>query len=161
MDSTEFKKSFFSLRKQLFIKALKLLGEASDAEDAVQNLYLRLWERRNELDSLLSPEAYCNRLLRNICIDHWRTHHKIELRQLNENGFEDEDITPFERDDEQEYIRLYLKSLPPVQRKILKMRLDGCSFKDIADMTGVAEVSVRVAVSRLRKQFLKEYFNDK
>lgn len=160
MNNTEFKKSFFSLKGRFYKEALKLLGNAEDAEDAVQNLYLRLWEMRDELNSLISPEAYCNRLLRNICIDHWRRHCDITMESLNDEVMIEEGMTQFEKNDEKEYVDLYLKNLPPVQRNVLKMRLQGYSFKEIAEITGVAEVSVRVAISRLRGHF-KEYFNDK
>ena len=49
-----------------------MLCDRFEAEDAVQNLYVKLWERREELNSLVSPEAYCRTMLRNICIDRWR-----------------------------------------------------------------------------------------
>ena len=49
-----------------------MLCDSFEAEDAVQNLYLRLWERKEELKNIVATEAYCRKLLKNICIDRWQ-----------------------------------------------------------------------------------------
>ena len=49
MTRTDFKTRFLPLHKELYRVALRMLGESNEAEDAVQNLYLRLWERKDEL----------------------------------------------------------------------------------------------------------------
>ena len=49
-----------------------MLGDTFEAEDAVQNLYVRLWEQKERLDNLSLPKEYCLKALRNICIDRWR-----------------------------------------------------------------------------------------
>ena len=60
------------MQKMLYREAYKVLGDAFEAEDAVQNLYVRLWEQMETLDHLASPEAYCRTVLKHICIDRWR-----------------------------------------------------------------------------------------
>ena len=60
------------LQRMLYREAFKVLGDSFEAEDAMQNLYVRLWEQKEQLDHLVSPEAYCRTVLRNICIDRWR-----------------------------------------------------------------------------------------
>ena len=60
------------LQQMLYRKAFKVLGDRFEAEDAVQNLYVRLWEQRDEIGHIVSPEAYCRTMLKCICIDRWR-----------------------------------------------------------------------------------------
>ena len=60
------------MQKMLYREAYKVLGDAFEAEDAVQNLYVRLWDQMETLDHLASPEAYCRTVLKHICIDRWR-----------------------------------------------------------------------------------------
>ena len=68
----EFKKRFMPLQQMLYREAYRMLCDRFEAEDAVQNLYVKLWEKKEELKNLVAPEAYCRTLLRNICIDRWR-----------------------------------------------------------------------------------------
>ena len=49
MTNTEFKKRFLPLHKELYSMAMRMLGDSCEAEDAVQNLYMKLWERRYTL----------------------------------------------------------------------------------------------------------------
>ena len=72
MTHAEFKKRFLPLHQFLYREAYRMLGDKFEAEDAMQNLYLKLWERREQLGNLVSPEGYCRTVLRNICIDRWR-----------------------------------------------------------------------------------------
>ncbi len=112
------------------------------------------------LHSVKEPQAFCNRLLRNICIDRWRLLKKCNEQQIDDTDIADENISSFEKYDEKQFVQYYLDSLPLLQRRILRMRIAGRSYKEIADVTGIAEVSVRVTISRLRKGF-KKYINDK
>ena len=73
------------LQQKLYREAYRMLCDQFEAEDAVQNLYLRLWEQREQLDTLIAPEAYCLKMLRNICIDRWRV-----IRQRDEGALDDE-----------------------------------------------------------------------
>ena len=60
------------MQNMLYREAYKVLGDAFEAEDAVQNMYVRLWEQKEELGHIVSPEAYCRTMLKRICIDRWR-----------------------------------------------------------------------------------------
>lgn len=136
-----------------------MLCDDFEAEDAVQCLYLRLWAGRERLKDLASPEGYCRTVLRNICIDRWRA-----LRLAEEkNRLLVEDATteaPPDADGEdiQECLSHFLSSLPDIQRRIMKMTINGYSIKEIEQITGVPEGNIRVIVSRLRKRF-REYIN--
>ena len=46
------------MQSMLYREAYKVLGDAFEAEDAVQNMYVRLWEQKEELGRIVSPEAY-------------------------------------------------------------------------------------------------------
>ena len=65
------------LQQMLYREAYRMLGDAFEAEDAVQNLYVRLWEQKERIDHLFSSKEYCLKALKNICIDRWR---KIKAR---------------------------------------------------------------------------------
>src|SRR5687768_12055560 len=56
---------FEANRRRLFGVAYRMLGEASEAEDVVQDAYLR-WERH---DTAISPEAWLTKVVTNLCLD--------------------------------------------------------------------------------------------
>ena len=160
MTHSEFKIRFLPLHHILLDEARKMLCDDFEAEDAVQNLYLRLWAGRERLKDLASPEGYCRTVLRNICIDRWRA-----LRLAEEkNRLLVEDTTteaPPDADGEdiQECLSHFLSCLPDIQRRIMKMTINGYGIKEIEQITGVPEANIRVTVSRLRKRFRK-YINE-
>ena len=49
MDASDFKQRFLPYHRRLYRVAFLQLGNAQDAEDMVQEAYLKLWQRRNEL----------------------------------------------------------------------------------------------------------------
>ena len=70
MDANDFKRLFLPYHRKLYRVAFRLLGNVQDAEDMVQEAYLKLWKRREELPSNIeSWEAYCITLTKNLCYD--------------------------------------------------------------------------------------------
>ena len=69
MDVESFKRLFLPLHPKLFRIAYALVGNKADAEDILQDAYYKLWSRRDELSDIRKPEAFCVRLLKNLCLD--------------------------------------------------------------------------------------------
>lgn len=159
MTHTEFKKRFMPLQEMLYREAYRMLCDRFEAEDAVQNLYLKMWGHKEQLDNLLAPEAYCLRLLKNICIDRWRA---IKLHQ--EDNVPVDDIveggasSDIEHCEAKEFLEHFLAGLPGQHRRVMMMQMQGCSFDEIADVTGLSAVNVRVIISRIRKKFRESYY---
>lgn len=72
MELNEFKISVLPLRPKLLNYARKLTESPEDAEDAVQEVLLKLWNNRLELDQYRSVEAFAITLTHNVCMDQWR-----------------------------------------------------------------------------------------
>lgn len=62
--------------------ALKLTDESADAEDAVQEVMLKLWNIRRKLDEYHSIEALSMTMTRNACMDQWRSKRTDTIRLL-------------------------------------------------------------------------------
>lgn len=155
----EFKERFIPLQKMLYREAYRMLGDAFEAEDAVQNLYVKLWEQKERLDDLISPKEYCLKALRNICIDRWR---KIRARdeevELIEEIVEANAPPDAESSDTEEFIKHFLANLPERQRYVMMMQMQGHSFEEIAEATGLTVGNVKVILSRMRKRFRELYY---
>ena len=143
------------LQNKLYREAYRMLCDQFEAEDAVQNLYLRLWEQREQLDTLIAPEAYCLKMLRNICIDRWRV-----IRQRDEGTLDDEmlvaDAPP--DNDTKDFIEHFLAGLPEAHRRVMQMQMQGMPYDEIAALVGLSEGNIRVIISRIRKRFREIFY---
>ena len=160
MTHAEFKRRFLPLQKMLYREAYRMLCDSFEAEDAVQNLYLRLWERKEELKNIVATEAYCRKLLRNICIDRWqamRMHDDVS--ELPTDNIVVDSPPDIERREADECLEKFLAGLPEQHCRVMRMRMNGCSFEEIESVTGLSSVNIRVIISRIRKKFRQYYIN--
>ena len=139
--------------------AVRILGDSCEAEDAVQNLYLKLWKRRDTLGYVESDEAYCRQLLKNICIDRWREMQRHQQQRLDEEradiceeAYSEEDIN-----DKKKFLRAFLARQHERQRHIFLLRLRGNTYDEIEILTGEPAANLRVTVSRLKRELIKSY----
>ncbi len=159
MTQEQFKEEARRLRPTLIETARRYVGD-DDAEDAVQDALLRLWQM---VDDLRMPfDALAVRLTRNLCIDLLRRQQRAAGSPLEQQGRwlpvgeADEDAGRIDR------MMSVIETLPDLQQTILRLRhLEGMEMRDIAALTGSSEVAVRKALSRARQavrtQYLKRY----
>lgn len=69
MDAESFKNEFLPYHRKLYSVAYRLLENAADAEDLVQEAYLKLWDKREGLMVISNPEAFSVTLVKNMCFD--------------------------------------------------------------------------------------------
>ncbi len=159
MTNTEFKKRFLPLHKELYSMAMRMLGDSCEAEDAVQNLYMKLWERRDTLYDVKNDEAYSIRLLKNICIDRWRQmqlHQQVSIDN-NTDDTADEPYNEDEFNDKQRFLRAFIGRLHERHRQIFIMKMRGCSYDEIEKLTGEPAVNLRMTVSRMKRELINSY----
>lgn len=70
--------TFISLRSRLRASAQRLLADVDDVNDALQELFVRVWQNRNIADTEEQRQAFMHITLRNICIDMLRRRHHSE-----------------------------------------------------------------------------------
>ena len=147
------------LQNMLYREAYKVLGDAFEAEDAVQNMYVRLWEQKEELGHIVSPEAYCRTMLKRICIDRWRRMRaRAEDVELIEEIVDANAPPDAEREETAEFIEHFLATLPERQQRVMTMQMQGNSIEEIAEVTELTEGNVKVMLSRIRKRFRELYY---
>ena len=72
MTSQKFSTEYLPLAPMLYRIAFHILEQQDEAEDAVQETFLKLWEIRDKLDDVESAKAYSIRILKNECLDRLR-----------------------------------------------------------------------------------------
>ena len=132
-----------------------MLKSREDAEDALQEVFLRLWKKRDKLDEVINMEAYAMRMTKNLCLDKLKGAVKsIDLAD-QEYKLEYAEATPYKRielADSMQHMRKVLEQLPDLQKTIIFLRdVEGYTFEEIAEVTGVKVNALRVTLSRARK----------
>lgn len=147
------------LSTPLYKIAFYMLESEPEAEDAVQELMLKLWERRDALDSVSNLSAYCSTLMRNHCIDLIRRAAKTKTESLEDievEGPENADASILDREKLNSTLQA-MRSLSPKQQEVLSLSsLEGLSHKEIAARTGISYPMVRVLLSQARSKIKKQ-----
>lgn len=155
MDLKRFKTEVLPLRNKLLGYARKLAGNSDDAEDAVQEAMLRLWNSRDTLDQCRNIEAFATTVIHNVCMDARRTNHKADqpdgLPQMADDTASPHRL--LELKDQVTLMKRIVDSLPSLQQTIMRMKdIDGYETEEIAQITGCNAEAIRSNLSRARKK---------
>lgn len=154
----EIKEIWLPLSDRFYRVAYHILESQEDAEDAVQELYLKLIKSPAKFSEIQDPAAFGITILRNICIDIIRRREKRKSEELHEYMIADES-SPDKAAAEKDKLRVLIQEigrLPHKQSMVLKMRtIDGLEYEEIAQRTGLSQVNIRVLISIARKTLKK------
>lgn len=161
MDAREFKQRFMPHHRLLYRVAFHLTGNAQDAEDLLQDMYLKLWQKRDDLPDEAVKEAYLVTMIRRLFIDQYRLKHldtsaelKEELSPPSERSLDGQ----IELRDEARQMEGLIDELPDRDAKIIRMHLmEDRSYEEIEQDTGLSQGNIRIIVMRTRQK-LKQQF---
>jgi len=160
MHTAFFHTEVLPLRDRLFRLACQMLAEEEEAEDAVQEVYLKLWTMRESLAGYRSVAAIATTMTRNLCIDKLRVRNRTGsldvlpvTAQAPENPYLD-----LERRDTVRLLQQIIEQLPPLQQSILRMKdIESYEIDEIAQITGSTNEAIRTNLSRARKRVRETY----
>ena len=144
-------------RKQdmLFRFAYMRVGDRQDAEDIVQDVFLKFFRSDHDLGLIRNLEHYLLRSVGNACYD-WLRRKKYNLLPLKEA--EDIIVPDEDRQMHEEYLRIskMLESLPEEQAEIVRLKCsDGLKFRGIAKLLEIPEATAksryRYAIAHIQK----------
>lgn len=157
----DLKEIWLTLSGRFYRIAYYILDSQEDAEDAVQELYLKIFSGSKNMMDVRNPLAYGTTLLRNICIDRIRRRNAVRAEEIQEYIVSDTsgpDETSACRDALKSLLQ-EMEKLPEKQSRALKMRaFEGLEYHEIAKRMRLSQVNVRVLISIARKQ-LKRRMN--
>ena len=144
--------------RRVFRIALHLLGNRADAEDAAQEVFLRLHRNFRRLDRERDPACWICRVTVNVCRDVLRRRPRTEeLQETASAALSAEDEMGLA--ERARAVRLALRSLPAKQRAAVVLRdIEGLRTAEVAAVLGTREATVRshVSAARLRiRQFVE------
>lgn len=150
-DHSSFRKLFHGYYQGLYGYGLKLCKDPDLVKDAIQNLFATVWERRDELTHITSPNVYLYVSLRRNILRTKRQ--KIREKKIEENTQDlveihfaaDELIINNEsRDIQKEKLQVALNQLPNRQKEVLYLHYyNGMSYGEIEEILSINRQSVR------------------
>ncbi len=161
MDATQFKTHILPLNNKLYHYAYLLLKDTAEAEDAVQEVCLKLWKIRDSLENYNSIEAFALKVTRNWCLDRIKAKRPVYIESYNSwHDRKSEDSDPhrtLENEDSLKLLFSILDKLPEQQRIIIQLReLENLEFEEIAEITDLNINAIRVNLSRARVRIREE-----
>lgn len=169
MKAEEFLNRTLYFKDKAFRFARKLLGgNPLEAEDIVQEAYLRLWQNQKKLETIKNIEAFAMTIVRNLCIDKMRSKSYNAnvpfFDEAEDRYFPTKEHSPLkqaELKDTAAKIESLIAELPEKQRAVFSLRdMEGYSISEIDEIMGIGRNAVKVNLSRARKK-IRNLMSDK
>jgi RNA polymerase sigma factor (sigma-70 family) len=162
MTRADFSELVQKLSRKLYGYAFRILQNQEESEDAVQEIFIKLWNMGEKLEEYASIDALAATMTRNYCIDQFRKKKNINSEDCNVQEYTH--ITSPSPYDQMEQLESYdiiheiIDNLPDIYKIIIKLReIDGLSYDEIAEKTNQNINTLRVTLSRARRIIREEY----
>ena len=160
MLASEFKTTVLPLSDKLLRFASQMIKDEEQARDVIQDVFLKLWQKKESLEEIENMEAFAMRMTRNRCLDLYRTKRLIptEDDKLQFSREESKNLQQeIELSETAFIIKKLISQLPDLQRTIMHLRdIEQYEYEEIAKITDQNINTIRVNLSRARKKVRDE-----
>ncbi|HIE44705.1 MAG TPA: sigma-70 family RNA polymerase sigma factor [Flavobacteriaceae bacterium] len=154
MNQKEFTELVMPFKDKLFRLAKRFLISKDSAEDATQDIYLKLWKNKEKLKTYNNVEAFAMTMVKNHCLDVLKLKSSSNLKIIHNNYKDNSQNLDRETDvkDSVSIVHKLIDDLPTKQKLIIQLRdVEQYSFEEIGKILEIKPTAVRVALSRARK----------
>jgi RNA polymerase sigma factor (sigma-70 family) len=162
MTRADFNDLVRQLNHNLYGYAFRILRNQEEAEDAVQEVFIKLWNLGAKIDEYNSIGALAVTMTKNICIDLLRKKKHIVQEEYEGLDFKAPDISsPYElleSRESEDILYHIINQLPEIYKEVIELReIEGLTYEEIADKTKQNINTLRVNLSRARKMIREEF----
>ena len=152
-------------KDKIYTYSLKLLKSQVNAEEMLQDVFMKVWQKRETLDASRSFKSYLYTIARNKCFDFLeKASNDVKLRQTifyqSQKSFSAADVQLIESDFNKIKEEAY-NSLPPRRREIFEMsREQGMTYDEIGEKLGISTNTVKSQMNKALESlraFLREH----
>lgn len=136
----------------------RFLKDEEDTKDAIQDLMVKLWDRRNDIDGAVNRNSYIVVIAKNYCLDSIKKKKFVSMRENDQKILNLVANEPsIETKEKLDRVNQVIEKLPEKYKEIIRLRdIDGFSFDEISAMTGFEIPHLRVILSRSRMKVREE-----
>lgn len=161
MVARDFKTAVLPISKKLLRFATHFLKNEDEAHDVVQDIFLKLWQKRDSLNEIENIEAFAMRMTRNRCLDIIRANKLVPIDAETDRKMKEESVdvhSQFELSETATQIKRLINELPDLQRAVIHMRdIEQLEYEEIAEQMDLKVNAIRVNLSRARKKVRDEF----
>ena len=132
-----------------------------EVEDAVQDALIQLWIARRRIEPPERFRQYGTTATRNICLDKIKRRHGLHYVEVDWAEGKTSGHTPqsvLEESENEVLMQQCMKELPAKYKELIRMRNgEGLSYKDMANLIGSTESSVRGMVAKARAMLITQF----
>ena len=162
MTQTEFLNVVMPFKDKVFRLAKRLLVSTEDAEDATQEVLIKLWNNKKKIAEYKNVEAFSMTMTKNFCFDKLKSKQAQNLKIVHTN-YEDKQTAlqkQVELNDSVNWVSKIIKDLPELQKTIIQLRdIEEYDLDEISKMLDMNNTAVRVNLSRARKTIREKLTN--
>ena len=151
------------MSSKIYSYATRIIGNQDIAKDVVQDIMLKLWEKRKDLGQYNNLTGFVIRMTRNHCIDLIRRKKETVSDEEYRKELQNEPFTLNNIENKELYniIGEIINTLPENHREVVILKdLEGYSGKEISEITGMEMNNIRVIISRCRKKIKETLVNE-
>ncbi|MGB5317141.1 MAG: RNA polymerase sigma factor [Robiginitalea sp.] len=154
MTQSEFLEIVMPFKDKLYRLAKRLLISSEEAEDATQEVLLKLWSGKKKIEGYANVEAFAMTMTRNFCLDRLKSRQAGNLKLVHSN-FTDGGSSlqqQVETRDSLDWVSRIMDELPEQQRMVLQLKdVEAYDYPEIEELLDMKPTAVRVTLSRARK----------
>ncbi|NND15928.1 MAG: sigma-70 family RNA polymerase sigma factor [Eudoraea sp.] len=154
MTQGEFLDVVMPFKDKLYRLAKRLLVSREEAEDATQEVLLKLWNKSSDMGGYRNVEAFAMTMTKNFCLDKLKSKHASNLKLVHSNYAEAGSSLQkqVETSDSLSWVERIMEQLPEQQKMVMQLRdVEEYDFDEIAELLNMKPNTVRVSLSRARK----------
>jgi RNA polymerase sigma-70 factor (ECF subfamily) len=165
-DRKAFEYFYRTYNKRIYNSLRKLLHSNEIAEELLQEVFYRLWLKRELLDHEQSFSSYLFRISGNIAYDHFRKAGRdLKLQaHLIATGSEHYDHidTLIDFKESSEHLEKAISLLPPQRQKIFKLiKIEGMSYDEVATLLGISSSTVNDHIVKATRIVKDQFFSSR
>ena len=162
MNQADFLNVVMPFKDKVFRLAKRLLVSREEAEDATQEILLKLWNNKAKIENYKNVEAFSMTMTKNFCLDKLKSKHAQNLKIVHSN-YQDKNTSlqkQIEANDAVNWVEKIIENLPEQQKLVIQLRdIEQYDLDEIAKMLDMKNTAVRVALSRARKTIREQLTN--
>jgi RNA polymerase sigma-70 factor (ECF subfamily) len=154
MQMKDFTHTVNTLKDSLYRFSLRIVGRTDEAEDVVQEVFIKCWERRKDFDAVRNMDAMMMKMVKNLSIDKLRSkHHRLEdINHVADHDSQNPSpASQTEVKDAVDRVGLLIQELPLKQQMVFQLReIEEKTYKEIEAILEIPESQVKVNLFRAR-----------
>ncbi len=154
MKQSEFLNVVMPFKDKLYRLAKRLLVSTEEAEDATQEILMKLWSKNESIGKYNNVEAFAMTMTKNFCLDRLKSKQAGNLKLVHSNYGDDNSSLQkqVEAKDSLSWVEKIMEELPEQQKMVLQLRdVEEYDFDEIGELLNMKPTAIRVTLSRARK----------